>query len=104
MSDDKNRDNFEAWISAPPYGKPIARYSTDPKLTSWPGHYRFYGAQLAWEAWQARDAEIEGLKRDYTYETNRLNALWDGEKLLRERDQKEINKLRTRIAELEKRS
>lgn len=52
--DDRARAEFEAWVSAPPREKPIARYSTDPKRTIWPGQYKHYDTQLAWEAWEAR--------------------------------------------------
>lgn len=41
--------------------------------------------------------EIAALRTELTFETNRLNALWSGEKYLRERDQAEITALREEI-------
>lgn len=54
---DKIREDFEAWISAPPFEKSIRRLPMDEKLTSWPGAYRPIEVELAWEAWQAALAE-----------------------------------------------
>ena len=45
------RDRFEAWAKAPPL-----EWDTDiagPK-EAWPGQYKLYHVQSAWEAWQAR--------------------------------------------------
>lgn len=65
MSDDTtSRAEFEAWISAPPFERPIARYSSDPKRTNWPRQYRNYFTQLAWEAWRARDAEVAAIRAE----------------------------------------
>lgn len=60
-SDDRNaalalalcsaRSRFEAWITAPPFEKEIARHSSDATKLAWPGQYRKYEVQLAWEAW-----------------------------------------------------
>lgn len=44
-----SRSRFEAWVSAPPIEKSVERFSSEG---SWPGHYRDYGVQLAWESWQ----------------------------------------------------
>lgn len=41
------REQFETWISAPPYEKDISRQSHD---SAWPGQYVDYSVQLAWEA------------------------------------------------------
>lgn len=60
---DEARKAFEAWISAPPFEKPINRYTKDPALPGWPGCYRDYCVQLAWEAWQeawSRNGEGNG--------------------------------------------
>lgn len=45
------RDRFEAWITAPPFEKDIARSPHDQTKFAWPGQYRSYEVQLAWEAW-----------------------------------------------------
>lgn len=59
MSDDtKSRAEFEEWITAPPYEQSIERHPIDSKRTSWPGQYRYYATQLAWEAWRERSAQI----------------------------------------------
>ena len=44
---------FEAWISAPPFERDITRYPMNSEESAWPGHYREYEVQLAWEAWEA---------------------------------------------------
>lgn len=48
MSD--QRDRFEAWAKAPP-----REWNIDiagPKL-AWPGQYKIYHVESAWQAWQA---------------------------------------------------
>lgn len=64
------RERFEAWITAPPFEQTITRNSDDPETTAWPGQYRLYGVQLAWEAWQQAgaatghgDAELRDLAK-----------------------------------------
>jgi hypothetical protein len=52
MSEQPERDQFEAWISAAPYEKDIRRYDQAP-TSAWPGQYRDIDVQLAWEAWKA---------------------------------------------------
>lgn len=47
------RDQFEAWISAPPYERSLSRHTNDAARTAWPGQYRNYEVELAWNAWQA---------------------------------------------------
>lgn len=44
------RDAFEAWITASPIEACVTRLGPQ---SSWPGHYRNYAVQLAWESWQA---------------------------------------------------
>lgn len=44
-----SREEFEAWISAPPFEKSIERQG---EHGSWPGNYRDYSVQLAWCAWE----------------------------------------------------
>lgn len=53
MTSDESREQFEAWITAPPYERDVSRWSNDPTKHSWPGNYEEYAVQLAWEAWQA---------------------------------------------------
>lgn len=52
------RKAFEAWISAPPFERDITRNSEDATKHAWPGHYREYEVQLAWDAWDAAAAKI----------------------------------------------
>jgi hypothetical protein len=61
------REAFEAWVASPPYEQIVTRLSDDEEKTAWPGQYRLYGVQLAWEAWQAGAAAGSadaGLLRD----------------------------------------
>lgn len=53
------RAEFEAWITSPPYEKPV---TINPESSGWPGQYRAYEVQLAWEAYQAGRAESELLR------------------------------------------
>lgn len=53
------RDQFEAWISAPPFERSIARYPENFEY-AWPGCYRDIDVELAWEAW--REAFAAGAK------------------------------------------
>lgn len=52
------RKAFEAWISSPPFERDITRNSVDATKHAWPGHYREYEVQLAWDAWDAAAATI----------------------------------------------
>jgi hypothetical protein len=47
----EQRNLFEQWISQPPYERSISRWEADRKR-AWPGQYKNYDVQLAWEAWQ----------------------------------------------------
>lgn len=53
------RAEFEAWITSPPYEKPV---TANPDSSGWPGQYRAYEVQLAWEAYQAGRAECALLR------------------------------------------
>lgn len=55
------RDEFEKWVSGPPYEKPVDRFPDLDDKESWPGQYRAIDVQLAWETWQkaARASEDE---------------------------------------------
>ena len=44
------REKFEIWVASPPYNRNCHRFDKDD---SWPGMYRDYAVQLAWETWQA---------------------------------------------------
>ena len=48
-----SRERFEADISGPPYELSTERF---PAHSSWPGNYRDYRVQLAWDIWQAAEA------------------------------------------------
>lgn len=52
-----SREAFEEWISAPPYELSIAKYPDDPSKAAWPKCYRDISVQIAWDAWQAAQAE-----------------------------------------------
>ena len=54
------RKQFENWASAPPREFDVERFDEDHD--SWPGSYRSYRVQCAWEAWQA--AQEDGLVAD----------------------------------------
>lgn len=45
------REVFESWVTAPPFEKDITRCSNE---SAWPGTYKDYAVELAWQAWQAR--------------------------------------------------
>lgn len=49
----KEREAFEAWITAPPFEKDVSRR---PELSAWPWTYRDYSVEMAWASWQARAA------------------------------------------------
>lgn len=46
------RDAFEAWISSPPFERETTRYPKDETKFAWPGSYRDYEVQIAWDAWR----------------------------------------------------
>jgi len=45
------REKFEAWISAPPFEKSVARHPESNRVC-WPGQYHSLDVELAWESWQ----------------------------------------------------
>lgn len=47
------RSEFEKWISAPPFEHMCDR---NGEGSAWPGAYKRYETELAWEAWQAATA------------------------------------------------
>lgn len=55
MNTEQERINFESWITSPPYEKPIDILKEGG---SFPGQYRAYEVQLAWEAYQAGRAAL----------------------------------------------
>lgn len=50
---ESTREAFESWISSPPFERSVDRWPADESKFAWPGQYRVYEVQLAWEAWQA---------------------------------------------------
>jgi len=50
---DEMRKAFEAAISEPPYEHSTERCDEDSRTSSWPGQYRDYTVQLAWEMFKA---------------------------------------------------
>lgn len=61
-SQELSRAEFEKWISGPPIERNLDRWldhCLDPN-SAWPGQYKDYSVQLAWEAWQkARESQPE---------------------------------------------
>lgn len=47
------RQAFEVWVSAAPFGYDVCRYPNDAARYAWPDQYRRIEVQLAWDAWQA---------------------------------------------------
>ena len=70
------RSAFEAWITDPPMEKDVVRNSTDDRKSAWPGQYRSYEVQLAWEAWCAA-LEATDCIAEYTGKENRRDW-WSG--------------------------
>ena len=70
------RSAFEAWITAAPMEKDVARNSTDETKSAWPGQYRSYEVQLAWEAWCA-SLESTNCIAEYGGKENRRDW-WSG--------------------------
>lgn len=60
------RQQFENWIGAPPYEHMCNRYGGD---AAWPGSYKRYETDLAWEAWRTawamQQAKIDRLMLEY---------------------------------------
>lgn len=85
MREDKLREEFEAWITSAPLEKPVHR---NPESNIWPGQYKSYEVQLAWEAWQASRAALMTYHRcsEHRKEIAALQA--------------ECEKLRERMAEV----
>jgi hypothetical protein len=48
------RDEFESWISLPPFEHMCDRNSNK---SAWPGAYKRYETELAWEAYQSAHAK-----------------------------------------------
>lgn len=47
---DKQREAFEAWAKKPPREFYLARH---PDAAAWPGNYKDYHVECAWQAYQA---------------------------------------------------
>lgn len=43
------REEFEKWVTSPPFEMPIERLRDD---SAWPGCYKHIAVDLAWRAWQ----------------------------------------------------
>lgn len=48
INETKIRSDFEKHFSQPPYEFALQRY---PEDSAWPGSYRCYSEQCAWEGW-----------------------------------------------------
>ena len=53
MNEQQMRESFERWISAPPFAHMCDRHPSDTGASPWPGMYKRYETEIAWEAWQA---------------------------------------------------
>jgi len=53
-----SRARFEAMFALAPYEFDMARWPENSTKTAWPGNYKFYHVQCAWEAWQAAIASM----------------------------------------------
>ena len=86
-----NRQAFEAFVTTPPFEMGISRFDD---RGAWPGSYKSYETDLAWQSWQAataaaleRAAEVcekLGAATNGTYERNQecaeaIRALKDAE-------------------------
>ena len=47
------REEFEKWISSPPFERSVDRYPEDAEKFAWPGNYKDLDVDLAWFTWQA---------------------------------------------------
>jgi len=65
------REAFEAWIKRPPF-----EHMCDMKsdASAWPGKYKRYETELAWEAWQARAALSSSTSEQERIDVDRLNS------------------------------
>lgn len=61
MNIEQIRAEFEAWIASPPYVKPI---DINPEASGFPGQYRSYEVQLAWEGYKAGRAALQSQDRE----------------------------------------
>jgi hypothetical protein len=53
LTEAQERERFEAIFSKPPYEFEVGRFREE---SAWPGNYREYRTQCAWDAWLARAA------------------------------------------------
>ena len=82
--DEKMRAEFEEWITSPPLEKPVHR---NPESSGFPGQYRAYEVQLAWESWQASRAaldvvslsDFEALKSEHNALKHAVGRLMDND-------------------------
>ena len=51
MEEEFEREIFEKWIGSPPFEHSCERNS---ESSAWPGSYKRYETELAWEAWKER--------------------------------------------------
>jgi hypothetical protein len=49
---DEMRARFEAWVTSFPFERSVSRNPDDDSKYAWPGAYREYEVELAWEAWR----------------------------------------------------
>jgi hypothetical protein len=49
-------EEFEEWVSDPPIDANISKYGLD---SSWPGQYRKYSVQLAYDAWNHQQSKLD---------------------------------------------
>lgn len=70
------RQYFEKWAAEPPREFELSRYK---ETESWPGSYRDYHVQCAWEAWQNRwkisEAQTQGFHTTLYRHVSRIEQL-----------------------------
>ena len=70
---DKLRERFESEAAQSPYEFDLSRWPNDPSKFSWPGMYREYAVQCAWEGFQL------GYKAAVADAIKRIDEIDDGE-------------------------
>lgn len=48
----EEREQFETWVSSPPFEYDVDRFYMDETKYAWPGQYKDLKVELAWDAWQ----------------------------------------------------
>ena len=62
LTETELRADFEAWITAPPFERFVARFNDN---AAWPDDYRDYYVCLSWCAWQAAALAQKARSKEY---------------------------------------